>query len=201
MLAEYRRAIETYRKRVFSLAFYSLRAREDAEDITQDVFIRLWQHWPKVDQTRLGAWLMRVTHNAVVDHLRRRRNERRHVELDLVPGEVIADTTPEPESRQFRQTLQGAIGGLADPQRSVLIMRDVQGLAYGEIEQALELSQSQVKVYLHRARRQLREHPDLRRLALEQQLLPGTDGREAAPRGKRRESGNRGKHGAEVSNA
>ena len=174
MLTQYKQAISQYRQRVFSFAYYSLRAREDAEDITQDVFIRLWQHWQKIDHDRMGAWLMRVAHNSVVDHLRRHKNEQQRVDMPDTLEDAVAVQDPGLESEEFRRTLETAIGTLSDPHRSIVIMRDIQGLSYQEIEQALNLSQSQVKVYLHRARRQLRENRTLRALAVDQNLLPAS---------------------------
>lgn len=173
MLKLYQQAIERYRQRIFSFAFYSLRIREDAEDITQDVFVRLWQHWGKIDQERLGAWLMRVAHNAVIDHVRKRSTRGQQIELEPYLEQASNAVIPEDplESQQFRQQLESAISGLGEPHRSILIMRDVQGLRYEEIEQSLGLNQSQVKVYLHRARRQLRDNATLRRIASEQAIV------------------------------
>lgn len=171
MLAQYQQAIEKYRQRVFSFAYYSLRTREDAEDITQDVFIRLWQHWRKVDHQRMGAWLMRVAHNSVVDHVRKYRNEKQRVDLQHSLEDAVSVEDTSLESQQFRQQLESAISELNDPYRSIIIMRDIQGLSYLEIEQTLNLSQSQVKVYLHRGRRQLRENESLRKVAAEHAIL------------------------------
>ncbi len=187
MLSQYQQAITQYRQRVFSFAFYSLRTREDAEDITQDVFIRLWQHWRKIDHDRLGAWLMRVAHNSVVDHVRRHKNDRQRVDMPDTLEDAVTVEDSELESQEFRQYLEVAVSSLNDPNRSILIMRDIQGLSYQEIEQTLNLSQSQVKVYLHRARRQLRENSLLRQYAAEQNLLSEAGGekpgREATNRG------------------
>ncbi|MBT8147018.1 MAG: sigma-70 family RNA polymerase sigma factor [Gammaproteobacteria bacterium] len=171
MLTQYQQAISQYRQRVFSFAYYSLRAREDAEDITQDVFIRLWQHWRKIDHDRMGAWLMRVAHNSVIDHVRRQKNERQRVDLPDTLEDAVSVEDTELESQEFQRHLETAISELNDPYRSILIMRDIQGLSYQEIEQTLNLSQSQVKVYLHRARRQLRENSMLRQFAADQNLL------------------------------
>lgn len=172
MLALYQEAIARYRQRVFSFAYYSLRTREDAEDITQDVFIRLWQHWQKVDQQRLGAWLMRVAHNAVIDHVRRHKPDKKRVDLVAGVENAIAVEDTEIESQQFQELLESAISQLSDPYRSIVIMRDVQGLSYQEIEQVLNLGQSQVKVYLHRGRRKLRENAGLRKLAEDRNIVP-----------------------------
>ena len=165
MLTEYQQAMEKYRQRVFSFAYYSLRARADAEDVTQEVFIRLWQHWRSIDQSRIGAWLMRVSHNAVIDLVRHRKSRGESVEL--LDDQLSDDQEPalDLETLQLRRVLEEAIGELDDPYRSILIMRDIQGLSYQEIRQCLDLSESQVKVYLHRARRKLRENEALRRVA------------------------------------
>lgn len=60
-----------------TLARYSLRSAADADDIAQEVFVKLWQHWPKIDPDKQLSWLLRVTHNAIIDFVRRRktRNE------------------------------------------------------------------------------------------------------------------------------
>ena len=179
MLTQYQQAINQYRQRVFSFAYYSLRTREDAEDITQDVFIRLWQHWRKIDHERMGAWLMRVAHNSVIDHVRRHKNEQQRVDMPESLENAVTVEDSELESQQFRQQLEAAISSLQDPYRSIVIMRDVQGLSYQEIEQTLDLSQSQVKVYLHRGRRKLRDNPLLRQFAAEQNLLAKGDRKQA----------------------
>lgn len=171
MLSQYQKTIIEYRKRVFSFAFYSLRNREDAEDITQDVFIKLWQHWRKIDHDRVGAWLMQVVRNSVVDHARRHKNDWQRVNTAENLGDRVAQEDPEPEFQEFRQHLETAISSLNEPYRSILIMRDVQGLSYQEIEQSLDLNQSQVKVYLYRARRQLRGNSALRQCAADQNLM------------------------------
>jgi RNA polymerase sigma-70 factor (ECF subfamily) len=72
------------------------------------------------------------------------------------------------DQHHFKSQLQVAIKSLEDPFRSIMIMRDIQGMSYEEIQGSLELSASQVKVYLHRARRKLRENSKLRQLFEEQ---------------------------------
>lgn len=170
MRALYQQAIDQHRHRVFSFAQYSLRVREDAEDVTQEVFIKLWQHWQKIDHEKLGAWLMRVAHNSVIDHVRRQRPQQanldRFAEVEEQVGEESEGAALDRDA--FKRRLQLAIQALEDPFRSIVIMRDIQGLSYEEIQGSLELSASQVKVYLHRGRRKLREDPDLRRLFMEQ---------------------------------
>jgi RNA polymerase sigma-70 factor (ECF subfamily) len=166
MLAEYRQATEQHRQRVYSFAYYSLRAKEDAEDVTQEVFIKLWQHWQKVDHGKLGAWLMRVARNAVIDHVRKQRpaqaNLDHYADVDDQAGR--SDEASEIDRQIFKDQLQLAIKSLDDPFRSIVVMRDVQGLNYADIQASLSMSESQVKVYLHRGRRKLRANTRLRQL-------------------------------------
>lgn len=170
MRALYQQAIDQHRHRVLSFAHYSLRAREDAEDVTQEVFIKLWQHWQKIDHGKLGAWLMRVAHNCVIDHVRKQRPQQtnldQYAEIEDQVGEE--SDAAQLDQHQFKRQLQSAIKSLEDPFRSIVIMRDIQGMSYEEIQGSLELSASQVKVYLHRARRKLRENNGLRQLFEEQ---------------------------------
>ncbi len=170
MRALYLQAIDQHRHRILSFAHYSLRVREDAEDVTQEVFIKLWQHWQKIDHEKLGAWLMRVAHNSVIDHVRKQRPQQANLDHyaeveDQVGKESDANQF---DQQHFKSQLQNAIKSLEDPFRSIVIMRDIQGMSYEEIQGSLELSASQVKVYLHRARRKLRENSKLRQLFEEQ---------------------------------
>lgn len=166
MLQQYQQVIEQYRHKVYSFAHYSLRAREDAEDVTQEVFIKLWQHWRKIDQAKLGAWLMRVARNAVVDHVRKQKNSKEYDDhfTEVEEQGAITDMAGELDQVAFRQELQRAIRSLDEPFRSIVIMRDIQGSSYADIQECLEMSESQVKVYLHRSRRKLRSNARLREI-------------------------------------
>lgn len=166
MLAQYQQAITQHRQRVFSFAHYSLRAKEDAEGITQEVFIKLWQHWQKIDHSKLGAWLMRVANNAVIDHVRKQKNVASQTYDYAEPEEQAAEalTEQQVDDGKFKEELMASIKLLDDPFRSIIIMRDIQGMSYGDIQHTLDMSESQVKVYLHRGRRKLRENPVLRKL-------------------------------------
>lgn len=166
MLPKYQQVVDQHRQRIFSFAYYSLRAKEDAEDVTQEVFIKLWQHWQKIDQVKVGGWLMRVAHNSVIDHVRRQKPSKdgidSYAEVELVATEEEEGVGI--DQARYRSTLMEAIKGLDDPFKSIIIMRDIQGASYLEIKESLDISESQVKVYLHRARRKLRENKTLREL-------------------------------------
>jgi RNA polymerase sigma-70 factor (ECF subfamily) len=109
---------------------------------------------------------MRVAHNAVVDHVREHKKANEQVddyaELEDQASEEYSGG--DLDDRAFKQQLMEAIKSLDDPFRSILVMRDIQGMSYTDIQQSLDISASQVKVYLHRGRRKLRENKKLRSL-------------------------------------
>ena len=109
---------------------------------------------------------MRVAHNAVVDHVREHKKANEQVddyaELEDQASEEYSGG--DLDDRAFKQQLMEAIKSLDDPFRSILVMRDIQGMSYTDIQQSLDISASQVKVYLHLGRRKLRENKKLRSL-------------------------------------
>ena len=178
MNADYNRAVERYGQRVYAFASYSLRSGQDADDVTQEVLIKLWRNWRSIDPDKMLAWLMRVTRNAVIDHIRRQRLADSRVDHRIDPDSQAVgqdhnqsrnafQNDPPDESRdreRLRQALLASIQALDEPFRSLLVMRDIQGMPYADIQGAMELSESQVKVYLHRGRRKLRGDEGLRSL-------------------------------------
>jgi len=89
MHIEFQQAIEKHRQRVVTLARYSLRSAADADDIAQEVFVKLRQHWPKIDHDKQLPWLLRVTYNAIIDFVRRRKTRNESID-DAVDVEAQA---------------------------------------------------------------------------------------------------------------
>ncbi|MEH6580798.1 MAG: RNA polymerase sigma factor [Halioglobus sp.] len=150
----YRQWIAAHQDRVWSLALYLLRDRAEAEDISQEAFIRLWQCRDEMHEERVGPWLLRVTRNLCLDKLRKQRVEREPEESDLVD-----ERTPEVALGQRGEAnrLQGLVTALKEPYRSLVVLRDIQQHSYQEVAEITGLSQPQVKTYLHRARKKLRQ--------------------------------------------
>ncbi len=154
-------AVRNHSRRVFTLAVYLLGDREEAEDVTQEVLIRLWRKGHEVDPERIGPWLTRVTRNAAIDIIRRRRMGVRALTDAVEASTDLPEDSPGPESlaqsSQLGSRLLAALGEMSEPNRSVVILREIQGLSYREIGDALEMPLSTVRVSLHRGRRRLRE--------------------------------------------
>ena len=163
--AAFQKILRQHKNRVFSYATYFLRNREDAEDVTQEVFIKVWNHWEKIDKTRIVAWMMRVTYNQCVDVSRRKKNLV-HKRLDSVNFDIEAyahdsNTTADPESyyefTETQQAILSAIRELPKKTQSMLLMHYFQGLKYETIGDILDTKVSTVKVAIHRGRKMMRQ--------------------------------------------
>lgn len=154
MSREYQQWVKAYQDQAWSLARYLLKDASEAEDATQEAFIKLWNHQDKVDPERIKPWLMQVTRNTCLDRLRRRKPE-----TELTEVMVVDEHGPMAgaEQSELSRWLQTAINCLKEPYRSLVVLRDIQQHSYEEVAHATELTLAQVKVYLHRARKQLRE--------------------------------------------
>lgn len=154
MSKEYDQWVDEFQDEAWSLARYLLNDNAEAEDATQEAFTSLWTHRESMDPTRVKAWLMRVLRNECFDRLRKRRPQ---TEYDESRGAGEGGPMTEIQQGQLSRWLADAIEALGEPYRSLVILRDVQQHSYASVSQTLDLSESQVKVYLHRARKRLRE--------------------------------------------
>ena len=91
--------IREEKDRIFSYAYYLIKNREDAEDIVQEVLVKLWQHWNEIDPVKRMGWIMRVTHNTCIDWTRRKRsmNSRRKMVSSVNPDLLPADRAAAPD--------------------------------------------------------------------------------------------------------
>lgn len=155
MSRRYRQWVKQYQDQAWTVARYILKDAQEAEDATQEAFVKLWHNQDNIDPERIGPWLMKVTRNGCLDRLRRRKD---NVEFD--ESYMSADGNGPLQgvtNRETGQWLQRAIGRLKEPYRSLVVLRDINQHSYEEVAGMLELSLAQVKTYLHRARKQLRE--------------------------------------------
>lgn len=158
-LSEFERLVYEHQDRVYGFACRMLRSHADAQDITQDVLVRLWRLGDDLDRDRVLAWLMRVTRNACIDVIRHRKTVRGVVTAGADPDAVPhGERSPadEAESGDERSVVMAALDELSEPYRSIVILREIEGLKYEEISGAMDMPLNTVKVYIHRGRKQLR---------------------------------------------
>ena len=148
---QYNQCVEQYADRLFRFAFASLRNREQAEDVVQESFTRVWEHVEAVDFATAKTYLFTTAHHAMVDEVRLRQ---RFVSIEeQTPS--IEDST---ESRypDVNDVLNKTLATLPEAQRNALILRDYEGYSYREIGDITGMSEAQVKVNIFRARTALK---------------------------------------------
>jgi RNA polymerase sigma-70 factor (ECF subfamily) len=156
-----------YQRPVFSLAIRMLRSEEDAEDVTQETFVRVFRSLDRYDPARpFAAWIFTIAARLCIDQMRRRRVRpvplvQRDPESDEERSLDVEDPSPGPETLaahgEEERRAQDLIDGLPPHYRIVVMMRHQQDLSYEEIADALQLPLGTVKARIHRARALLKE--------------------------------------------
>ena len=131
----------------------------DAADAAQEALVKVWRGIEGVPTDRQRAWAARVARNASLDLLRRRSARPAPGLAEAVAEPLACDPLPDDaaEAGELRAQLARAVGALDEPYRSILVLREIEGLAYAEIADALDLPLNTLKVYLMRARRRVRQ--------------------------------------------
>jgi len=141
--------VSLYQQKVFLLAYSILRNREDALDVVQETFMRLYQ---KIDAYEKGrnfqAWLLQIAKNLSIDFYRKHYARRREMEMDKSVEELqlaADDRRSDPESSELRTVISRNLERLAERQRLIFVMKHFNGLEYREIAEVLGISVGTVK--------------------------------------------------------
>ncbi len=155
--------LSVHTRKIYNLCYRFTGRVEDAEDVTQEVFIKVFQTLKSYDaaQGSFSTWLNRVARNHLVDHYRRTRKD--HLTSSLEDDSAAAEQNVSPhseptegvESRERKETLQSALDKLSPDMREAVILRDLHDLDYEEIAQVLKVPQGTVKSRINRGRLEL----------------------------------------------
>ena len=160
--------VERYSSTVYNLALRMMGDRHEAEEVLQETFISAFRAVDRFEgRSQLGTWLYRIAYNAALMRLRKRRLPTTSIdepiwteEGDEMPRQLV-DWRELPDERaltvEFRGVLDAAVATLPATLRSVFVLRDIEGLSTAEVAEVLGLTETNVKVRLHRARLALRE--------------------------------------------
>lgn len=149
---EYNDCVTQYADNVYRFILKNLRREEDARDVVQSAFEKLWKNRAAVESAKSKSYLFTIAYHQMIDQLRKEKR----VELRPTFGdETLVSERP---VSQLRKTLEAALARLNETQRSLVLLKDYEGYSYIEIGQITGLTESQVKVYLHRARVQLKNY-------------------------------------------
>lgn len=148
---EYNTAVETLSHRLFGYVFKSLRNREDSNDIVQESFMKLWINREKVETPKAKSWLFTTAHNALINFVKKSGRMSSLEALEIDRGK-------EDENEfELKEIIDNALAVLPEQHKSILLLRDYEGYNYKEIGEIMNLNESQVKVYLFRARKKVKE--------------------------------------------
>jgi RNA polymerase sigma-70 factor (ECF subfamily) len=149
---EYNQCVNEHADSVYRFIFKNLRNKEDSRDVVQSAFEKMWVSRATVDGSRCKAFLFTVAYHQMIDHIRKGKM--------IVVKDDIIETVPvyNSHNQNTRKILETALARLNETHRSLVLLKDYEGYSYEEIGEITGLSPSQVKVYLHRARLQLKNY-------------------------------------------
>ncbi len=143
---DYNLAVTDYSDRLFRFVLKSIRDVHKAEDIVQDSYEKLWKNIENVNAGKVKSYLFTTAYHTMIDNIR--KDKRSSYYEDMTKNEESHETT----YSDLSEILNEAINRLPEVQRMVLILRDYEGYSYQEIGELTNLNESQVKVYIYRAR-------------------------------------------------
>lgn len=142
-------------ERIYKIALYILESEQDAEDVTQDLFVRLWNSRETLDSVHNPeAYCITLTRNMCLDRLRRKENRSRGVMTENTAGEC--DTEDNMIQRERLKKVYEAMGRLPENQRNVLKMRVLNDMSYDEISNETGMNQLTLRVMVSQARKKIK---------------------------------------------
>lgn len=149
---QYNECVNLYADNVFRFIVKNLKHEEDARDIVQTAFEKLWRNREMVECEKSKSYLFTIAYNQMIDHIR--KNKRVHLKEGFKEETKIGYQ----QHSISKKILMDALHQLNETQRSLVLLKDYEGYNYEEIGKIMDLTESQVKVYLHRARLALRDY-------------------------------------------
>ncbi len=148
---EYNIAVREHANALYGFGLKFLRDSENAQDIVQDVFEKLWVNRDAVEFEKSKSWMFTTAYHAILNFIKRRK--RMDYDSDKLPEKGIS------QNLKFvsNEVVERAISILPPLQKSIILLRDLEGYSYEEIGNILDISDSQVKVYLFRARNKIKK--------------------------------------------
>lgn len=151
-IIEYNRCVDDYADAVFRFIRKSIGDEEKAKDIVQDSFAKMWEKRHNVEGNKAKSYLFTAAYHTMIDAIRRDRKA-------IVDEGFMERQNSHCESySDLKEILNEAIETLSDVQKSVILLRDYEGYSYNEIGEIVGLNESQVKVYIYRARVALKKY-------------------------------------------
>lgn len=151
-LSDYNAAVDAHADGIYRFALKHLRDEDLAKDVVQESFARLWVRVDGVEAAKVKSYLFTTAHHVMVDEVRK---SARSTRMEDHHADLGHSSQPQPD---LAEVLEAALATLPPVQRSVVLLRDLEGYTYEEIAELTGLNLSQVKVYIYRGRTALKEH-------------------------------------------
>lgn len=151
-LAEYNKSVDEYADRLYRFIVKNIQDTEEARDIVQETYTRLWSRIEEVSALKVKSYLFSTAYHVMIDIIRKEKRKieyRQTMQQDSIHHDNYSDVL---------EILHEAINKLPEIQRSVILLRDYEGYSYDEIAEITGLSESQVKVYIFRGRMYLKKY-------------------------------------------
>lgn len=149
---EYNQCVDQYADNVYRFIVKNLRHEEDAKDIVQTAFEKLWRNREPIEYEKSKSFLFTVAYNQMIDHIRKAKRIQQKKTL------ITEEKAFYQPNSNTKKTLMDAVNRLNETQRILVMLKDYEGYNYKQIGEIMSLNESQVKVYLHRARLTLRNY-------------------------------------------
>jgi RNA polymerase sigma factor (sigma-70 family) len=147
---EYNKMVKQHSNSLYGYVLKYLRNEEDSQDIVQDVYEKLWKNRKKVEVEKSKSWMFTTAHNTLINFAKKK--QRTVYNTETVPEHGKLDT-----SYETKEIVEKVLNLLPPLQKSIVLLRDLEGYSYQEIGHMLDISDSQVKVYLFRARKKMQK--------------------------------------------
>ncbi|MBN2175879.1 MAG: sigma-70 family RNA polymerase sigma factor [Bacteroidales bacterium] len=143
---EYNQCVEDHADGVYRFILKNLKDEENARDIVQEAFTKMWEKARDITSEKAKSYLFTAAYHTMIDFIRKQKNKESY--RDFYQAEKSYETS----YSDLKEVLDEALAKLPDVQRSVVLLRDYEGYSYNEIGEIMNLNESQVKVYIYRAR-------------------------------------------------
>nr|WP_320117796.1 RNA polymerase sigma factor [uncultured Marinifilum sp.] len=149
---QYNESVDLYADGMFRFILKNIKNEDKARDIIQDSFEKLWRNIENVNHQKVKSYLFTTAYHTMIDLIRR---EKRKEDFENVDVKMYSHSD---QYSDVKEILDAALEKLSDIQRSVILLRDYEGYSYAEIASITDLTESQVKVYIYRARKHLKQY-------------------------------------------
>ena len=147
---EYNTVVKAHSGNLYRFVLKCIRNPDDASDIVQDSYLKLWQNKDKVIFEKAKSWLFTTSYRALLNKVKK------DARMEPIDTKDYAESHAQDKSADLKEILDKTLDTLPHLQKSIILLRDLEGYNYQEIGEMLELTESQVKVYLFRGRQKIK---------------------------------------------